>query len=272
MMCKTLWMLGLIALAGPASATQTQAQYEVSFEGRWTSALPRPGNAHFTTLVGATHRDFISLFELGEVASAGVEQVAETGRTTIIQSEINNLITAGFADQLVLGTDGFISPEETNAFLVDVDSSHPFLSLLTMIAPSPDWFVGVHGLSLVDSEGNWIHQIVLDLNSYDAGTEDGAGLSLNNSATVPRGVIAALDTAEPNGALFGSGSIARLTITLVRSCTADLNGDGLTNTTDINLFVNAFLLGESTADFNTDGSFNTADINLFVTAFITGCD
>jgi len=227
MMCKTLWMLGLIALTAPASAAQTQTQYEISFEGRWTSALPRPSNAHFTTLVGATHNDSVSLFEVGGSASAGVEQVAEIGGTTAIQGEINSLIMAGSADQLVLGTDGFISPEETNTFLIDVDSSHPLLSLLTMIAPSPDWFVGIHDLSLVDSEGDWIPQFVLDLNSYDAGTENGTGLSLNNPPTIPRGVITALDTAEPNGALFGGGSIARLTITQVPApaCDGDIADD-----------------------------------------------
>lgn len=210
---KTLLMLSLLTLTLPATATFTQ--YELSFEARWTSALPRPGNAHFTTVVGATHNDTLSLFEVGGSASPGVEHVAEIGFTTTIQNEIITHITAGTADQLVLGTDGFISPEETDTFLINVNSSHPLLSLLTMIAPTPDWFVGINSLSLVDPAGNWIPQIVLDLNSYDAGTEDGTGLSLNNPATNPQSVIALLDTAEPTGALFGAGSIARLTITQV---------------------------------------------------------
>ena len=210
---KTFLMFALVTLALPVSAMHTQ--YELSFEGRWTNALPRPGSAHFTTVVGATHNDSVALFEIGGSASPGVENVAEIGWTGTIQNEIVSLITSGSADQLVLGTDTFISPEETNTFLINVNSSHPLLSLLTMIAPSPDWFVGVHDLSLVDSGGNWIPEIVLDLNSYDAGTENGTGLSLNNPATSPRGVIMMLDTAEPNGALFGGGSLARLTLTRV---------------------------------------------------------
>lgn len=82
-----------------------------------------------------------------------------------------------------------------------------------MIAPSPDWFVGVNDLNLLDANDNWRDSIVLDLVSYDAGTENGTGLSLNNPATNPQGVITELDIAEPNGALFGVGSIARLTLT-----------------------------------------------------------
>ena len=227
MMSRFLKVLGVMALTTPVSAMQTQAEYEISFEGRWTSDLERPGSAHFSRLIGATHNSNVSLFEVGQPASTGVERVAETGNTSSIQSEINGLIADGDADRLVAGTDSFISAEETNTFTIDVNSTYPLLSLLTMIAPSPDWIVGFHDLSLVDSEGDWISQIVLDVNSYDAGTENGSGLSTSNPATNPRGVISALDIAEPNGALFGAGSIARVTITRIPPpvCTGDIADD-----------------------------------------------
>ena len=105
MVSKSLWTLGVVVLASPALAMQTQ--YEISFEARWTSDLPRPSSAHFTQLVGATHNNSASLFDVGASASPGVEQVAETGGTSIIRSEINSLIATGRADRLVLGTDGF---------------------------------------------------------------------------------------------------------------------------------------------------------------------
>lgn len=213
MLRQSLGLLGLFAVSSPALAVQTD--YEISFEGRWTDNLPRPGSAHFTTLVGATHNSNVSLFSVGGLASPGVELVAETGITSTLQNEINGLIPGGNVDQLVLGTDSFITPEETNTFTITVDDQFPLLSLLTMIAPSPDWIVGIHDLSLVDGNGKFISQIVLDLNSYDAGTEEGTGLSLSNPATNPQEQITALDTAEPGGALFGAGSIARLTITRV---------------------------------------------------------
>ena len=37
---------------------------------------------------------------------------------------------------------------------VAVTTDHPRVTLVTMIAPSPDWFVGVSGLSLLDASGN----------------------------------------------------------------------------------------------------------------------
>ena len=52
--------------------------------------------------------------------------------------------------------------------------------------------------------------------------------------------------------------------------TADLNGDGNYNNTDINLFVQAFLAGDPAADLNSDGNYNNTDINLFVQLFLAG--
>jgi hypothetical protein len=42
-----------------------------------------------------------------------------------------------------------------------------------MIAPSPDWFVGVSGLSLFE-EGAWVEEKVVELFPYDAGTDSGS--------------------------------------------------------------------------------------------------
>ena len=61
-----------------------------------------------------------------------------------------------------------------------------------MIGPSPDWFVGVSGLSLLDGQGEWESLLEVDLFPYDAGTEQGTEFSLSNAATSPQGVITSL--------------------------------------------------------------------------------
>ena len=61
-----------------------------------------------------------------------------------------------------------------------------------MIAPSPDWFVGVFGLSLLDAEGNWVEALTVNLYPWDAGTEGGDDFSFDNAATVPPGTIVSL--------------------------------------------------------------------------------
>lgn len=205
----------LIGSTGLSFVDAQDAQYELRFEGRWVAPAAVPGNAHFTQLIGATHNASGAIYTVGQLASQGVENVAELGSVGALTSEINASIANGTADSLLLGGDTFITPQEVDVFNFDVNASHSRISILTMLAPSPDWFVGVSDLDLLDASGNWQQQIVLDLVSYDAGTEDGSGFSLSNPATNPQDVIQDLDTAEPAGALLGAGSLARLTLTRI---------------------------------------------------------
>ena len=61
----------------------------------------------------------------------------------------------------------------------------PYFSSINMIAPSPDWFVGVDSLSLKDGSGKWYRKITCDLLAYDAGTEQGSDFKQGNSSTKP---------------------------------------------------------------------------------------
>jgi len=147
-----------------ANSTFAQdAEYELMFEGRWVAPAPVPGSAHFTQIIGATHNANGSIYSVGQLASQGVENVAELGSVGALTSEINASIAAGNAETLLLGGDTFITPEEVDTFTFGVNASHSRISLLTMLAPSPDWFVGVNDLDLLDGNGNWQNQIVLDL-------------------------------------------------------------------------------------------------------------
>ena len=54
-----------------------------------------------------------------------------------------------------------------------------------MLAPSPDWFVGIDSLDMCNS-GKWRESMnVTMLPPWDAGTEDGTAFSTNNAATNP---------------------------------------------------------------------------------------
>ena len=78
-----------------------------------------------------------------------------------------------------------------------------------MIGPSPDWFVGVSGLSLLDSSNQWRQNYQVNLFPYDAGTEDGTEFTLSNLATDPQGVI----TSIRGTGKFSNVRMARLTFT-----------------------------------------------------------
>ena len=56
---------------------------------------------------------------------------------------------------------------------IEVNTNYSLVSAITMIAPSPDWFTGVHDYNLCnDSNGKWLEKRVKDLNLYDSGTDD----------------------------------------------------------------------------------------------------
>ena len=191
---------------GPAAAT-----YEVTFQGNWTTASTPDGvvgGAHFTTLIGAVHNDGVTFWRSGGRASRGVEIVAERGVTPPFQSEIDASPHAAAVIKQSIGGGGTASA----TFLIDVTSDHPLVTLLSMIGPSPDWFVGISGRPLLDASGQWLEQDEVDLFPYDAGTEEGTEFSLDNAATDPQGVI----TSIRGTGKFSNERMARLTFVLTQ--------------------------------------------------------
>ena len=192
----------------PRVRAQSSATYTVTFQGNWTTASTPGGvvgNAHFTTLIGAVHNDMVIFWESGGTATQGVENVAELGVTSTFKSEINaNSNAISVVEKSVSG-----GGTGSATFDVTVTNEHPLVTLLSMIGPSPDWFVGVSGLSLLDAQGDWESLLEVDLFPYDAGTEDGTEFSLSNAATSPQGVI----TSIKGMGKFSDVGMARFTFT-----------------------------------------------------------
>ena len=209
----------LLALTAPLAApVPAQAQgnaqsatYRVTFEGKFTasalaSGVSVPSGEHFTTLIGAVHNGSVTFWSSGGTASAGVEAVAELGTTGTFKSEINANMNAATVFEQSIASGG----TATATVDIVVTTDHPRVTLLSMVAPSPDWFVGVSGLSLLDAQGDWLTSHSVDLFPYDAGTEEGTEFSLSNAATSPQGTI----TSIKGTGKFSNEPIASLTFTL----------------------------------------------------------
>lgn len=197
------------APAAGDSLDAPEATYDVTFQGTWTAASTPGvvvGDAHFTTLIGAVHNDGVTFWRSGGTATPGVELVAETGETLRFVSEIEANPHAVAVIRQGIGQGGTSSA----TFTVEVTEDHPLVTLLSMIGPSPDWFVGVSSVALQDTAGRWISRRVLDLYPYDAGTEDGDDFSLNHLPTVPRGSITGIE----GMGRFSEQPMARLTFEL----------------------------------------------------------
>ncbi len=164
------------------------AVYQVTFTSTWsqqTHPYKYPsGVSHFSGLVGATHNATVNLWQMGEVATSGIENMAETGGKSALINEINTHIDAGHVKNLLSGGGISSSPGEVS-LTFEISQQHPLVTLVSMIAPSPDWFVGVSGMSLIEN-GQWVESLEVPLFAYDAGTDSGASYTSPNSDTQPK--------------------------------------------------------------------------------------
>ena len=179
-----------------ADTAAGDARYRVTFRATWsadTHPTNFPGNPHFSGLVGATHDENTRIWQRGEVASDGIELMAETGGKSRLLAEIAELVEAGNAHGELSG--GGLSTSPANVSLeFDIVSSHPFVTLVSMLAPSPDWFVGVAGLALLAEDGTWKEREEVTLRLYDAGTDDGTRFTSANADSDPPQPISRLSS------------------------------------------------------------------------------
>ena len=170
---------------------QGTATYELTFTATW-SATTHPTNfpsgPHFSGMIGGTHNSAVSFWSSGANASEGIKQMAELGAKRALRNEINQAISASNADAIV-DASGLNSPGvRTTTF--EIRPPWNLVTVTSMLAPSPDWFVGVSGLDLLDANGDWINSIEVDLFVYDAGTDSGPNYTSPNQPTNPREAIA----------------------------------------------------------------------------------
>ena len=190
-------LVAALAVAGCDAATveppeaappRGEAVYEVTFDATWSAAThPEafPAGAHFSPLAGAAHAPGVSLWSVGGAASDGLRDVAERGVTDALRAEVEAL---GGAAVYAEGGEVRRSPGEAR-WTVRVSDDRPEVSVVTMIAPSPDWFVGVDGLDLRDGDG-WAERASVPLAVYDAGTDAGASYTAADAPVTPREPVA----------------------------------------------------------------------------------
>jgi hypothetical protein len=205
-------LLGLMAL--PSSAATPTAEYLITFDATWSAATHPtsfPPGPHFSRLIGTLHNDEVSFWQSGGLASSGIEAMAESGSTTPLDNEIGAAVTAGDALEVV-GADGIASPGQRTLTVVATQVFSK-LTLVSMLAPSPDWFIGVTGLALLGPGpgGDWVNEAVIELHTYDAGTDSGPIYTSPNDDTNPAEGIALITTSPFDGGVpVGTFTITRV--------------------------------------------------------------
>ena len=173
---------------------QSTADYDISLTTIWTTAQHSsvPGNAHWSDLIGATHNTEDEFLSIGANATLGIKNVAEFGSNSAFTNEINAAISGGQADKKL--QQGFpFAAQVTAAFSsVMVSEDFPYVTLVSMVAPSPDWFIAVNSENLRSGNpsinNGWKETYTIDVFAYDAGTDNGTNYGSSNSPNSPVGI------------------------------------------------------------------------------------
>jgi Spondin_N len=168
------------------------ADYKVVVKSTWTAAThpfeyPEAGvltGPHFSGLIGASHNANYSIFAEGTPPTPGLEHLSEEGKHTPLDQEIQAAVAAGNAGMLV-ETDALRNFNDSLIAVIHVDSLHPLVSMVMMVAPSPDWFTGISSVNMMEN-GQWAATRTFDLIGWDSGGDDGTTYKAPDQDTNPK--------------------------------------------------------------------------------------
>lgn len=173
----------------PASGARAQGtvRYRLRLLIEWSAAThPHefPTGAHFSDLFGATHDPRYTMFADGQTASSGLRLVAENGRGSVLMAELAEARRRKRVGNTFTGEGAPAVPGEMSTEF-QIDTLHPLVSFVTMLAPSPDWFTGLAAVDLAP-RGAWLELVEEPLWIWDAGTDSGATFEAEDVDTQPR--------------------------------------------------------------------------------------
>lgn len=200
-----------------ASPPAELAHYRIRIDNTW-SERTHPGlvpeYAHFSWLGGATHDDGADFWELGALASPGMVQMAESGLTLVLMDEVQAAIDGGHADAALTWQQWFCPPATDvpgcgePEVEIDVTQAFSRVTLVSMLGPSPDLFIGVDGLPLFE-DGAWIETLVVDLHPYDGGTRSDHDFTMDGALQLPPAPISVIASSDDH--ILGPGSLGTMT-------------------------------------------------------------
>jgi len=169
--------------------SSNDVQYNCMFQNLWTkdrhpNEFPEIAAAHWTKQVLASHNIRYSMWSEGSLANDAVETLAEAGGIADILKDLQER-----DDSYDIGYDKYLYVQDPSVYFepLEMTSEKRYISAITKLAPSPDWFSGFHDFDAVNEDRNtWYEEFVIPVYPYDAGTEDGDTYTTSNLPSNPR--------------------------------------------------------------------------------------
>lgn len=118
---------------------------------------------YYTPFLVAAHNADMSIFSLGDEASSELQMMAEGGDL----SGLSAMMVNANADMVENPAGGLLIPSMSFTTSLETQDDNMYLSLVSMLLPTNDAFVGVNGWMIPSEPGIY----TFTLSAYDAGTE-----------------------------------------------------------------------------------------------------
>ncbi|MDP5054928.1 MAG: spondin domain-containing protein, partial [Congregibacter sp.] len=146
-MKRTLASLALLASAiAPAGA----AQFDVEI-------INLTRGSYFTPLLVAAHPPSARLFMPGESASASLQAMAEGGDISGLVADLEAISATVVANP----AEGLLAPGQRTTAMLDTDAApdNTRLSIVSMILPSNDGFMGLNAIEIPTEPGRYVYNV-----------------------------------------------------------------------------------------------------------------
>ena len=156
-MNRMIYRAALLALPLSLSAAVQAGNYQITITNL-THAQS------FTPVLAASHKAGNPIFVAGHAASPELEAVAEGGDTV----PLSEMLEGSDDTWDIASSDGLLAPGESVSIELESKKKFRYVSLVSMMIPTNDAFIGLSGIRLPSNRGK---PVTVAVPAYDAGTE-----------------------------------------------------------------------------------------------------
>ena len=158
--------MALALIPGSAASASAGSSYRVTIR---VLADGQP----LTPPVVVTHRGGFNLFEVGQIASVGIKEVAENGNVPALVSAVEQAagvsqVAVGAEPVVPRGLPGSAAFSDVERLMIGAGPDVRFISFATMLICTNDGFTGINHVRLPAEVGDTVR---IGAAGYDAGTE-----------------------------------------------------------------------------------------------------
>ena len=175
---------------------------------------------YFTPLLVAAHDGDNHLFQSGETASSALQAMAEGGSLDGLTVELD-----GIGGQYVANpAGGLLAPgaSATTGVISTHDTDNNYLSVVAMMLPTNDGFIGLDSYKIPHEAGTY----TININAYDAGTEANDEIVNGGGASGTPGIPAAPGGDAGTGGTGAAGADTNTSVHIHRGVLGDTDATG----------------------------------------------